>query len=530
MENNRINYLLPLALAGCLALGLFFGMKINPTESAYSSNGATYGEQEYKKMQDIIKILDSRYVDNINGDSLFETAIGDMLHKLDPHSNYISAADLAEANEQIQGEFAGVGVRFFILRDTVCVTHVIENSPSQFAGILPGDKILKVDKTVVAKNSISNDKIMLLLKGPKGSKVNVTVLRNGKTIVKSVTRGSIPIASVSASFMLNSTTGYVKIEQFSMTTVSEFKHATKKLLDAGMQRIVLDLRNNGGGVLSAATQIADEFLRTNKVIVSTKGTHSKEKKYMSTTVGMLENTPCVILINENSASASEILAGALQDQDRATIVGRRSFGKGLVQEDVQLRDGSNLRLTIARYYTPTGRCIQKPFNGNIDEYYHEQSERYKNGELYAPDSTLFVDSLKFKTPKGKIVYGGGGIMPDVFVPLDTAGASWYLTQLRYTMVFQSFAFDYVQGKRNNWKSPNDFVKNFNVTEDLLKSFTDYGRKNYDIPFNARDFTTSKSLMQEILKGEIARQLWTENGYYQVINQNEKEILKALKEF
>ncbi len=528
MENKKINYLFPLALAGTLILGLFIGQKL--MVSGPVNVGLSQGGADYRKMQDIIKILDSRYVDSVNANALFEEAIGDMLHKLDPHSNYISAKDLMAANEQIQGEFAGIGVRFFVIRDTVCVTNVIENSPSSRAGVLAGDKIIKVDKRDLSKSKIENDTIMSLLKGPRGTEVMVTVLRKNKKIPIKIVRGSIPINSINTAYMINEKTGFIKIDQFSLTTTNEFKSAATKLLNQGMKQLILDLRNNGGGVLSSATQIADEFLKTNKVIVSTKGVHSEERKYMSTNVGMLENMKVAVLINENSASASEILAGALQDHDRATIIGRRSFGKGLVQEDVELRDGSNLRLTVARYYTPTGRSIQKEYNGNLEDYYHEQSERYKNGELYAPDSTLFVDSLKFITKGGKVVYGGGGIMPDKFVPIDTSGASWYLTELRYSMAFQSFAFDYVASKRNQWKSPNEFVKSFQVSDVLIKEFTNYGLKNYKIDFNSRDFNRSKTLMKEILKAEIARQIWTEDGYFQVINESDKEVIQALKLF
>lgn len=527
MSTKKRIYLTPLALAGCLIVGLFLGRKITPIDSS-SLTTDNYGGSDYRKMQDIIKIIDNKYVDTVNGSQLFEDAIGDMLHKLDPHSNYIPAKDLLASNEQIKGEFAGVGIRFFIIRDTVCITNVVAGSPSDKAGLNAGDKIIKVDKHDITKTKIQNDKVMSLLKGPVGTKVVLQVLRNSKKIEKLVIRGEIPIHSVVASYMLNKNTGFIKIESFSMTTTQEFRSAAKKLLDAGMTRLVLDLRNNGGGVLRSATDIADDFLTAGKVIVSTKGSHSREQRYLSTNIGMLEKIKVAVLINESSASASEILAGALQDNDRALIIGRRSFGKGLVQEDVQLRDGSNLRLTIARYYTPTGRCIQKEFNGDIDEYYNEQSNRYTNGELYAPDSTLFVDSLKFYTKAGRVVYGGGGIMPDIFVPLDTSGSSWYLSQLRYIASFQTFAFDYVSGKRNNWKSPTDFSKTFVVSDQLVNSFASYCKDYFDVPINQKDLATSKSLIKELLKAEIARQIWTEDGYYFMINEKDNEIKMALK--
>lgn len=293
--------------------------------------------------------------------------------------------------------------------------------------------------------------------------------------------------------------------------------------------MILDLRNNGGGILQSATDIADEFLKKDLVIVKTKGEHTRSEVYRSTGGGMLESTELVVLINAQSASASEILAGAIQDNDRGTIVGRRSFGKGLVQEDVKLRDGSNLRLTIARYYTPTGRCIQKPYKEGYEEYMNDQLDRYDSGELYVQDSTYFNDSLKYKTPKGKIVYGGGGIMPDVFVPLDSSGSSWYFTDLRYSQSFNAFAFDFVQNKRNTWKSVAEFDKKFTVNDAILNRFTAFAAKEYKIKFVKSDFNHSKGLIARTLKAEIARQLWLEDGYYQVSNKYDREVQTAIKQ-
>lgn len=527
MLNNKNNYLIPLLLAVFMAIGLLLGNFFSSRMNIVGVSG-TGGAEKYQKLQDIIEILDNKYVDTVNGEKLFEETIGDMLHKLDPHSNYIPARELAEMNESIEGKFGGIGVRFFVIRDTICVTHVLPNSPSERAGIMAGDKIIKIENKVVAGKKISNDKIMSLLKGKENTSVRVQLLRKGKFIRKQIIRGVIPISSIICANMINSSIGYIKIEQFSITTSQEFRVAANLLKSKGMKKLILDLRNNGGGVLASATEIVDEFLKENLPIVTTKGEHTKTNTYLSTSGGILETTKVAVLINANSASASEIVAGALQDNDRGIIIGRRSFGKGLVQEDVQLRDGSNLRLTIARYYTPTGRCIQKPYMENYDEYYHDQYDRYDNGELYKPDSSLFVDSLKFKTPKGKIVYGGGGIMPDIFVPFDSSGMSLYYTELRYSSAFQSFAFDYVSDKRTKWKSPEQYNKTFNVSDELLKKFMFYAEKNDKVKLDKQGFENSKKLIAETLKSEIARQLWVEQGFYIVTNGADKEVLKAIK--
>lgn len=526
-NNNTMRIWLPIFLGLALAVGIFFGRRMAVPVNFVAESG--YGKSNYQKMQDVIDIIDNYYVDSVNREDLFEQTISDMLHKLDPHSNYISAKDLLLANEQIQGEFSGIGVRFFIIRDTICVTNVIAGSPSEAVNMKAGDKIIKVDGQAMTGDKVNNELVMTKLKGKANSKVKLDVLRDGKIISKTITRGAIPIHSISTAYMVDQSTGFIKIDQFSMTTDAEFKEAAAKLQQQGMKNLILDLRGNGGGVLHTATAIADEFLAKNKVIVSTKGQHSKERIYRATEIGMLENVKVSILINESSASASEVLAGALQDNDRAIIVGRRSFGKGLVQEDLKLRDNSSLRLTIARYYTPTGRSIQKPYNGNIEDYYHEKMDRYDSGELYAPDSTKFVDSLKFVTPKGKVVYGGGGIMPDVFVKLDTVGNSWYLAQLRYTMSFQTFAFDYASGKYSNWKNPQEFAKTFEVTDALLNQFLKFSEKENKVKIDPNGLKQSKQWIKDILKAEIARQIWTEVGYFIVMNQLDNEFQTALKQ-
>tara|TARA_B110000285_G_scaffold33017_1_gene34550 strand:- start:1163 stop:2746 length:1584 start_codon:yes stop_codon:yes gene_type:complete len=525
MQNKQNQYLIPIVMACFLAIGLLLGKKLAPTEEVYISNG----EVRYQKIQEIIHVLDERYVDSVDGQALFEKTISDMLHELDPHSNYIPAEDLKSLNESIEGKFSGVGIRFFIIQDTICVTNVLPNSPAMAGGLKSGDKLINVNDSLIAGIGVKNEDVMGLLKGAEGTTVNLDILRNGQIKSFVVERGSVPVVSVLASFMLNNNTGYVKINQFSVTTYDEFRAATKELKKQGLKKLVVDLRNNGGGVLRGATSIADEFLKAGIPIVETRGEHSRKFVYKSSDKGELENIELAIVINENSASASEILAGAIQDNDRGIIIGRRSFGKGLVQEDLMLRDGSNLRLTIARYYTPTGRCIQKPYKENIESYYNDQLERYENGEMYQVDSTLLIDSLKFTTPGGKTVYGGGGIMPDIFIPFDTLGTSWYYTQLRYSSAFTTFAFSFVNDKRTKWKTVDQYISDFEVSNDLLEQFVAFAEKEGNVIQNAKELKASKELIKRTIKGEIARQLWVEQGYYKVEVQKDVDILKAIKE-
>lgn len=498
--------------------------------SLSSGNNTQYaqGETNYQKIQDIIQVLDRKYVDSVDAEELFEKTIGEMLHNLDPHSNYIPASELTAINEQIEGKFGGVGIRFFVIRDTLCVTNVLRNSPSQRAGLKAGDKIVEIDGEKVASTKVNTNKVKSLLKGKENTPVRLKILRNGKKISKKVIRGSIPISSVDAAYMMDKSTGFIHINSFSQTTADEFRSAANNLLRSGMKKLVLDVRNNGGGVLTGATEIVDEFLPAGLKIVETRGEHFDEFVYRSTSRGALKKTKLVVLINEGSASASEILAGAIQDNDRGIIVGRRSFGKGLVQEDVRLADGSNLRLTIARYYTPTGRCIQKAYSGDMDEYYGKYQDRYTNGELYEIDSSYFVDSLKFTTPKGNVVYGGGGIMPDIFVPVDSAGFTFYVSELRYSNAFTTFAFDYVQNRRNKWKSALDFNQSFNVNGSILNQFASFGESEYKIRKHPTSLEYSKKIISKFIKSSIAQQLWIEEGYYRVINETDKEVLAAME--
>lgn len=528
MESNPKNYyLIPLGLACAMAIGLGLGYFLVP-HTDYTA-GEKRGEK-YQKIQEILSVLDKRYVDDVNSERLFEETISDMLHKLDPHSNYIPARDLKLAQEGIEGKFGGVGVRFNILRDTICVTHVIPQSPSEIAGILPGDRIISVDGKKTAGAKISNEKVMEYLKGDEGTTVLVEVKRGLVKKKFKVTRGAIPIQSVTSAIMLNDKVGFIRIEQFSVMTAIEFRKAAENLLQKGMTKLILDLRNNGGGVLGTCIEVADEFLPAGMTIVETRGRNTREEKYRSQGGGVLERIETAVLINQYSASASEILAGALQDNDRAYIYGRRSFGKGLVQGDYKLTDGSNLRLTVARYYTPSGRCIQKEYNGNMDDYYSDASERLYTGELFAPDSSLFVDSLKFRTRKGRVVYGGGGIMPDIFIPLDTTDFTDYYNQMRFSGAIQGFAFDFVNGKRKSWSGFEKFSATFQVNADLTRKMAQYAQKYFDVPFSASGFAFSQNTLAKNLKAEIARQIWLEDGYYYVSTQTDNEVQFILKKW
>jgi carboxyl-terminal processing protease len=526
MENRSKTYLIPLIVSVSLAIGLLVGGRLNP---APSEEQFSYQGSQTRKLQDIMHLIDKKYVDSVDVESLFEETVSEMLHRLDPHSNYISAEDLQAVNEGMQGEFGGVGIRFFVIRDTLCVTNVVSGSPSEASGLKAGDKIIKVDGKNIASKKISNNEVMKLLKGEQGTEVKVQLWRNGKKINKTITRGAIPLNSVAVSYMIDDKTGFIRIDQFSRNTAMEFRSAAAELMMRGMDKLIVDLRSNPGGVLGAAVSVADEFLDAGYTIVETRGEHVKDEVYKSTSDGILKDVEVAILINSSSASASEILAGAIQDNDRGVIVGRRSFGKGLVQEDNLLRDGSNIRLTIARYYTPLGRCVQRPYDDGNDAYRNDLSERVDNGELYAVDSSLFVDSLKFVTPKGKIVYGGGGIMPDVFVPYDSSGGSWYYTRLQVSPVFSAFAFDFVSNKRNTWKNAKDFNSSFQVTESLLTKFTEYAADEHSIKKDTQGLNASKALIKRAIKSEIARQLWLEEGVYMIRDAYDDEVTKALTE-
>ena len=526
MNNSRFSSLLPIVISISICLGFVLCYAI--MGDFFDSQKKTKGIQ---KLEDVLNLLDDKYVDAIDRDQIFEETIAEMLHKLDPHSNYIPAREMAQMSESIEGNFSGIGVRFFKLRDTINVTHVISNTPSERAGLKDGDQIVQIEKINAAGVQLSTDSIMLLLKGRSGTAVNVTVNREGDLIPFEIIRGQVPITSVNAAYMVNEETGYIKIDQFSVPTSYEFRLEAIDLLNQGMKNLILDLRNNGGGVLQGATDIADEFLKNGLSIVTTKGRKTGTKEYIASQQGILENINLAILINSRSASASEIVAGAVQDNDRGTIVGRRSFGKGLVQEDQKLRDGSSVRITIARYYTPSGRCIQRPYSDkDYEEYYDNHSST--DASLFRLDSSLYVDSLRYFTLEGRPVYGGGGISPDIFVPLDTTNSGVYYSSILWGGAVNQYAYDYVKSNglfaNQKWTSINEFKSDFIVDADMVNAFVNYTATELGIlPYSMNEINRCRKKIEVQIKAEIARQIWQEEGFYYIYNSFDNEFKSAL---
>ena len=524
MNNSRFSIVLPLVISLSICAGFLICYVV--MGDVFDAHKKSPGVQ---KLEDVLNLLDSKYVDPIDRDAVFEQTISEMLHKLDPHSNYIPAKDMALMSESIEGNFSGIGVRFFKLRDTISITHVLSNSPSERAGLKDGDQIVSINGKNAAGVKMSTDTIMSLLKGKSGSSVNVQINRYGALLSKKIIRGRIPIKSINTSYMIDDETGYIKIEQFSIPTAIEFRQASANLLSQGMKKLVLDLRNNGGGVLDGATQIADEFLKDGLLIVKTEGRKIGTRYYTSTSSGSLKQTELVILINSRSASASEIVAGAIQDNDRGLIIGRRSFGKGLVQEDQKLRDGSSIRITVARYYTPSGRCIQRPYSDGMEDYYNDPTRTEES--MFKIDSSIFIDSLKYKTIGGRTVYGGGGISPDIFVPLDTTGTGVYYSALLWGGAVNQFAYDYVKRNRffenSPWSSLNEFKTQFVVENSLIDELVEYAAQELGIlPYQNSDIKHCEKKLSIQLKSEIARQIWQENGFFSVYNDFDNEVLKA----
>ncbi|MEO5570235.1 MAG: S41 family peptidase [Bacteroidia bacterium] len=529
-ENKRnYNKYLPLAFALLLGAGVLIGSRMNvsfiPSRTFFSAKA-----NQSNKLSDVINYIQNEYVDTLNQKKLVDISIEQMLQNLDPHSGYIPSEDLQSANEPLEGNFEGIGIEFHIQQDTIMVVTTIPGGPSFMIGIQPGDRIIKVDDKNVAGIGITNNDVFQKLRGPGGTKVKISILRRmqPKLLDFNITRGKIPIYSVDVSYMIDSKTGYVKINRFAATTYEDFLDSLNKLKKQGMTQLIVDLRGNPGGYLDAATKIADEFLPDKKLIVYTQGKARPKTSYEATKEGIFETGKLAVMIDQGSASAAEILAGALQDWDRAEIIGRRSFGKGLVQEQTVFSDGSALRLTVARYYTPTGRCIQKSYKGGYAEYEHEIIDRFDRGELENADSIKPADTVKYRTPAGKIVYGGGGIKPDIFVPLDTTENSEYINDLIRASLISQFAYNYVDKNRGVLKAFKDFNSyrtQFEITDKLFDEFASYAEKQ-GVKRNESGIKKSGKLIKIQLKAFIARQVFGNNGFYSVLNETDNIFIKA----
>jgi carboxyl-terminal processing protease len=526
-----------------MAIAIAGGIFIGATMFGGSSNMGSI-TRGYMKFKEILTHIDRDYVDTVNTEDLIDYSIEKMLEKLDPHTVYIPAKDLQMARAQLEGDFDGIGVEFNIFKDTVFVVAPITGGPSETAGIRAGDKIVEVDGKPMVGKSVDNGTVFSRLRGPKGSKVKLGIRRgmSNDLMQFTVTRNKIPTYSIDATYMIDNKTGYIKVNRFAANTYEEFKKAMNTLKGQGMQQLVLDLRGNPGGYMDRATNMADEFIAGNKLIVYTDGKESRYDSRVNAYInGIFEKGPVVVLIDEGSASASEIVAGALQDNDRALIVGRRSFGKGLVQAPIPLEDGSELRLTISRYYTPSGRSIQKPYTheGNDESYTMDVMKRYEHGELFHADSIKFNDSLKYQTVKGRIVYGGGGIMPDVFVPLDTSYNTKYLNKLVNANIIREYAFNYYTRNKADLEKQKfeDYKNNFVVSEQMMKDITNNGTAA-GVQFNVAEYNRSKDFIRTQLKALIARSVWKSgngstglnNEYYQVMSFNDEVYKQALNLF
>ena len=486
------------------------------------------------KLAQVMEKISHFYVDSVDESDVVERTIVWMLHELDPHSSYLSKEDLEELNEQLEGEFEGIGVSFNILEDTIYIIRAISGGPSERVGIMAGDRIVKVEGKTVAGTGITTREVQGLLKGEKGSTVEVSVKRrNSRELLDfSITRDKIPVNSLDAAYMVNSRIGYVKLARFSHTTINEFERATKSLKEQGMEDLILDLSGNGGGWLPVAVELSDHFLSGNKEIVRTEGSKVPDRKYQARRSGLFEKGNLVVMIDGNSASASEIVSGAVQDWDRGVIVGRRSFGKGLVQQPFMLNDGSLIRLTVARYYTPTGRLIQKSYENGYEEYALDLINRYNNGELSSADSIVFPESQQYRTlTLNRTVYGGGGIMPDYFVPMDTTAYSDYYRHLIGKGIFNRFVLQYVDDHRKGLQQEYLDFKSFNTgytpPKSALNMLVSYATDE-GLEFNERDWSISKEHISLLFKSYMARDLWGMEYFFEVYNPTDEVFNKAVE--
>ncbi|MEM7104405.1 MAG: S41 family peptidase [Bacteroidota bacterium] len=533
-EQKKLNIWLPLLFAitavGCIMLG-FELRKAAPVNVEKASISSFSSRSEVGKIEEMLRYIESKYVDEVEREKIMEAAIKSMLKELDPHSNYIPEEQLQSINESLEGSFDGIGVSFFILVDTLYVVSVVENGPSEEAGILPGDKIVQINDSTIAGIGISNSDVIDLLRGQKGSKVNLGIKRKGNEdlLNVTVTRASIPDKSIEVSYMVDDKTGYIKVSRFSNTTYEEFMKSVENLNGEGMENLIIDVRQNNGGYLSAVTKMVDQlFDDGRKLIVYTQGRTQRRSDYKTSGRNFFPIDQIMVLVDEGSASASEILAGAVQDWDRGTVIGRRTFGKGLVQEQYKLSDGSALRLTVARYYTPSGRSIQKEYSSDESEYGSSSLTRLQTGELLSRDSIKITDSTEYQTASGRVVYGGGGIIPDEFVPIDTVVYNEYYSKARaYLQEFVYYYFDRHSGSKTAYETIDDFNKRFEVNNSMMTSFIDYvGDKG--VVYNETSFSDCRSKIEHQLKSFVARQYFEEEGLFRVLNDKDPVYRKALE--
>ncbi|MCH8555465.1 MAG: S41 family peptidase [Schleiferiaceae bacterium] len=521
---KRSTVYIPILIAVAMIAGIFLGIKLNYPSKPVSLMAANIREQKIKQ---IINYIEFEYVDPVDTDSLLDNTIADMLRKLDPHSTYIAPVNTQRAQESIQGSFDGIGIEFQMYRDSITVVKVVPDGPAAKAGLKAGDRIIGVDGEAAVGENASTTDYVSKLKGPRGTKVIVKAYRplDKEVYQIPIIRNQIPLVSLDAAYMIDDQIGFIRLNRFAETTYQEFSEGLKELKKKGATKLILDLRDNPGGLLTASTKIADEFLKGKQLIVYTEDRNSKTKYTYAKSKGLFLDGDVVVLINEGSASASEIIAGALQDNDRATIIGRRSFGKGLVQEEMSLADGSKIRLTTARYYTPTGRSIQKPYEDNYEAYQSESFKRFEAGELVNKDSIKVREDLRFVTPKGKVVFGGGGIVPDIFVPIDTSKSlMWLYHILGYGRIDQ-FAFQYIDNNRKDFQNFNrqDFVANYDVSAELLDAFLE----QEDLKKYLRTTDALTEVYIKIrLKALMARNLFGNDAFFEVLHQNDPIVERA----
>ncbi|MEN8224868.1 MAG: S41 family peptidase [Bacteroidota bacterium] len=498
-----------------------------------SSGQSQAVKENIQKLVALYQLIDYAYVDSVEVEGLVDNAIIETLKELDPHSSYIPKKEIDRMEEPLRGSFEGIGVTFQIFKDTILVIAPVPGGPSEKLGIMAGDKIIKINDTSAFGDKVNNQYVMDRLRGKKGTTVDVSIFRKGRNdlIEYTIVRDKIPINSIDATFMTSPETGYIKLNRFSATSVDEFKEAVAELDGEGMQNLILDLRGNTGGYLGSAVDLADQFLPGGNMIVYTEGLKAPEQKFLAKAGGVFLEGKLVVLIDEGSASSSEIVSGAIQDWDRGVIIGRRSFGKGLVQRPFPLPDGSVIRLTTSRYHTPTGRNIQKPYENGIEDYYMDVYNRMKHGELVHPDSITFPDSLKYYTPSKRVVYGGGGIMPDIFIPWDSTWISDYYTDLRRKGVLNQFTVQYVDNHREDilyaFPEVKDYIAGFTLDENFMKEFISFA-EGMDVAFDEQGYSKSEEWLKTQIKAWMARNLWDASASYEVFSEIDEGFLKAME--